>query len=564
MLESNIKKDIISLLQSSFSEAQKKKTLPAYAIQSSDIESTIERTKNPEHGDISSTLPLRLAKSLKMSPMAIAQAIIDEIHPLENSISEIIPAAPGFINFHISDEWYTDQVDEIIKSGHNFGNLSNGSGKSIQLEFGSNNPTGPLHVGHGRGVVFGSTLANILEAAGYRVHREYYINDYGSQMEMFGESILANYFTISGNPKEVPDGGYKGEYVGEIATKLIDIHGNSILSLDEKASLDICIDFGLNEMLSEIKDDLEKLNIQYDEWFSERSLFASGQYKKTLEVLENQKYTNSKDGALWFSSTKLGEEKDNVLIRKNGSPTYFASDIAYYYDKFSNRNFDQVIDVWGADHQGHISRMKAAMSALGLDPEKLTILITQIVTFKVGNESVRLSKRSGNISLLSELINDVGPDACRYFFLSHSSRSQMEFDLELAKQQSNENPVYYIQYAFARAHNIIEKAKEINLTFANADVSYLDTESELKLIKSMLKLPEIIDIASDSLEPHHLPYYSIELATAFHGFYDRCRVISENDSEIDLTMARLKLVSASMLVLSRCLDLMGMRSPTSM
>ncbi|MBS57490.1 MAG: arginine--tRNA ligase [Chloroflexi bacterium] len=562
MLESNLKKDIVSLLKSSFSDAQKKGALPPHVIHSIDIEITIERTKNPEHGDICSTLPLRLAKPLKMSPMAIAKTLIEEMHPPGNTIKEIVPAAPGFINFHISDEWYTDQVNEIIKAGHNFGNLSNGSGKSIQLEFGSNNPTGPLHVGHGRGVVFGSTLANILEAAGYRVHREYYINDYGSQMEMFGESILANYFTISGKPKEVPDGGYKGEYVGEIANKFREKFGDTILTLNEKESLKLSIDFGLTKMLAEIKEDLSKLNIHYDEWFSERTLFTSGQYKKTLEVLENQKHTNSKDGALWFSSTKLGEEKDNVLVRKNGSPTYFASDIAYHHDKFANRKFDQVIDVWGADHQGHISRMKAAMGALDIDPEKLTILITQIVTFKAGSESVRLSKRSGNISLLSELINDVGPDACRYFFLSHSSRSQMEFDLELAKQQSNENPVYYIQYAFARAYNIIEKAKEQNIKFADAEVSFLNTESELKLIKSMLKLPEIIEIASDSLEPHHLPYYSIELATSFHGFYDRCRVILENDN--DLTMARLKLVSASMMVLSRCLELMGMRSPTSM
>lgn len=564
MLENNIKKEIVSLLQSSFSEAQKNGGLPDHLITTHDIESTIERTKNPEHGDISSTLPLRLAKPLKMSPMAIAQAIIREIRPHGNSIRNIVPAIPGFINFHISTKWYAAQVNKIIEAGNKFGNLKIGLGKSVQLEFGSNNPTGPLHVGHGRGVVFGSTLANVLEAAGYRVHREYYINDHGKQIEMFGKSILANYLTNLGTPTMVPNDGYKGEYIGELATELIDTIGDSLLSLDQEQSLKRSTEFGLNEMLSGIKEDLEKLNIHYDEWFSERSLFTSGKYKKSMDILQDNRHTNFEDGALWFASTKLGEDKDNVLVRKNGSPTYFASDIAYHYDKFAVRNFDRVIVVWGADHQGHISRMKAAMEALNIDPDRLTILITQIVTFKQGDESVKLSKRSGNISLLSELISDVGADVCRYFFLSHSSKSQMEFDLELAKQQSNENPVYYIQYAYARAHNILEMANQQNLNFANGDVSYLNAAPEQKLIKSMIKFPEIIDLASQSLEPHHLPYYSMELATAFHGFYDRCRVISDSEDEIDVTMARLKLVDASKLVLSRCLNLMGMRSPTSM
>ena len=431
----------------------------------------------------------------------------------------------------------------------------------MQVEYVSVNPTGPLHVGHGRGAVLGSALARILQAAGCSVEQEYYINDAGTQMTLFYRSLYARYLQEFGIEAEMPSGGYVGAYVIDLAKELISEEGDKFRDMDEEDAVRELGVLGLQKMLDSIRTDLEEVGVHHDVWFSEQSLFDSGRYDETMDKLASAGHTRDKDGATWFVSTALGEDKDNVLVRGSGNPTYFASDIAYHYDKFVTRGFDRVINVWGADHQGHISRMKAAVGALGVDPSHLDILVSQMVRLKRGGQVEKVSKRGGNIVTLREVVEEVGADPCRFFFLSRSPDSQMEFDLELAKSQSIDNPAYYLQYAHARMCSILRLAEERGIDFSEADVSLLGEESEMMLIRQMLKLPETVELISNTLEPQHLPHYSQDLAALFHSFYEKCRVLSD---DLPLSKARLKLVSASRTVLARCLDLMGMSAPEQM
>ncbi|MBL7125111.1 MAG: arginine--tRNA ligase [Dehalococcoidales bacterium] len=551
-----IKQRLIELLTQAASKAQELGKLPSVTLP----EIVVEHPQNPEYGDYASSLPLKLARATGLNPLTIAQDMVELIAP-SPEIGSIAVAPPGFINFTLKSDWLTRQVGSILVAGDSYGNIDLGQGSRVQLEFVSVNPTGPLHVGHGRGAILGSTLANVFAAAGYRVEKEYYVNDAGSQIDAFYRSLYARYQQCLDIDAEMPSDGYLGNYVVDLAEEIIAEEGDRFLSLPLKEALSQLGHIGLVKLIALIKSDLELLGVSFDVWFSEQSLYDNGQYQRALSLLHQGGYIAEKEGATWFVSTALGEDKDNVMVRSDGSPTYFALDIAYHYNKFLERKFDKVINIWGADHQGHISRMKAVVGALGIAPERLEVIISQLVTLRRGDELVRVSKRSGDIITLREVVDEVGIDACRFFFASRSADSQMDFDLELAKKQSADNPVYYVQYAHARIASILRLAQQRGIDYADGDVSLLTTEPELALIRKMLLLPEMVEVVAHTLEPHHLAYYAQDLATVFHSFYKQCRVISQNEV---LTKARLKLVEAAKVVLARTLHLMGMTAPERM
>jgi arginyl-tRNA synthetase len=550
-----IKQRIIELLTQAAAKAQESGKLPPVVLP----EITIEHPQNPEHGDYASSVSLKLARATGTEPLKIAKAISALIAP-SPEIGAVTVAPPGFINFTLTSDWLTSQVDSIMAAGDAYGNVDLGKGSRVQLEFVSVNPTGPLHVGHGRGAILGSTLANVLAAAGYKVEKEYYINDAGSQIDAFYRSLYARYQQCLGTDAEMPSDGYLGNYMVDLAKEIIAERKKRFLSMPPEKATQELGKIGLAKMIELIKDDLERLGVSFDVWFSEQSLFDNGQYGKVMALLKKGGYIGEREGATWFVSTALGDDKDNVVVRSDGSPTYFASDIAYHYNKFLERKFDKVINIWGADHQGHISRMKAVVSALGIAPERLEVIISQMVTLRRGDELVKVSKRSGDIITLREVVDEVGADACRFFFAARSADSQMDFDLELAKKQSADNPVYYVQYAHARIASILRLAKERKVS-GEGDVALLTTEPELTLIRKMLLLPETVEVVAQTLEPHHLAYYAQELATVFHSFYMKCRVVSDDEA---LSRARLKLVKAAKVVLARTLHLMGMTAPDEM
>jgi arginyl-tRNA synthetase len=524
----------------------------------------VERPQKSENGDFASSFPLRVAKSVKKPPLEIAQIIADSFE-IGGCVGAVFVAPPGFINFKLSSDWLQEQVEKIRDQAEIFGNTDTGKGRSVQVEFVSVNPTGPVHVGHARGAVLGSALANALSAAGFDVTREYYVNDAGTQMELFYSSTFARYAQARGRTDiGIPENGYQGAYLIELGEKLAEKYEDKFLKMDEQKAIAELGEEALNLMLQVIGVDLERIGVNFDVWFREKTLYEDGKYEAAINYLRGRGLTEIHDGAEWFTSTALGDEKDNVIVRTSGAPTYFASDIAYHRDKFIGRDFNQVINIWGADHQGHVPRMKAVMKALELDPERLTILIAQLVTLKSGGDIVRASKRTGQIVTLADLVEEVGPDACRYFFLARAAESQMEFDLELAKRESSENPVFYVQYAHARIAGILQQASDRRIDWQDGDVSLLQDDAELQLLKKMLQLPEIIDTIAITLAPHALPHYSIELATAFHGFYDHCRVLSSDPDDEPMMKARLKLVESAKIALSRTLQIMGMNAPETM
>jgi arginyl-tRNA synthetase len=547
-----IRYKLAELLEQAAREAQTSGKLPSAPLP----EIAIEHPQNPEHGDYASSLPLKMARPARMSPMAIAE-IIAGFLPQIDGVEKVSVAAPGFINFLLTNEWFTRQVEDILSAGETFGNVDLGAGSKVQVEYVSVNPTGPIHVGHGRGAVLGSVLAGVLSAAGYAVEKEYYVNDAGNQMDAFYNSLYCRYRQALGREAEMPSDGYQGSYPVELAREIISEKGDALLDMPAEEAIQALGEIGLRKAISTITSDLEALGVTFDVWFSEQSLYEKGQYERAMNQLREGGHIEEREGAQWFVSTALGEDKDNVLVRSNGTPTYFASDVAYHYNKFVERGFDQVINIWGADHQGHVSRMKAVVGALGIDPDRLRIIIAQMVTLRDG----KLSKRAGQIVTLRHLVEEVGADACRFFLLSRSADSQMDFDLELAKQQSVDNPVYYVQYAHARIASIQRLAKERNIDCSDGDVGLLTSDAELNLIRRMVLLPEIIELAARNREPHHLPYFAQDLATAFHGFYKQCRVISDDEA---MTKARLKLVNAAQIVFARTLGIMGMTAPEQM
>ena len=549
-----LKNTIAELLSEAIARAKQEGRLPDISLP----EIAIERPQKPEHGDYASSISLKLARAAGTNPLEIAREIAGRVRPAPE-IESVTVAPPGFINFTLKNGWLAGQVDAILERGSSYGNIELGQGKRIQIEFVSVNPTGPLHVGHGRGAVLGSTLANVMASAGYSVEKEYYINDAGTQIDLFRRSLYVSYQKSTGKDIEIPADGYHGDYIATAAGKIA--AQREFKKLPEEQQESYMGERGLDMMLEEIGADLKTLRVTFDVWFREKTLYSDGQFRKVMELLRRGGHIAEREGATWFVSTALGEDKDNVVVRTDGTPTYFGSDIAYHYNKFIERKFDTVIDIWGADHAGHVSRMEAAVEALGIDRERLTIIISQMVSLRRGGEVVKISKRSGDIVTLRELIDEAGTDACRFFFLARTADSQMDFDLELAKKQSADNPVYYVQYAHARIASIIKLAQERGLKDIDGDVSLLKDEAELTLIRKMLLLPEIVETIAETLEPHHLTYYAQELATAFHAFYKNCRVVTEDKA---MTGARLKLVRAAKLVLGRTLKLMGMNAPEKM
>ena len=554
-----IKNEIGQLVQAAVRKAQEAGDLPAAAIP----DAPIERPQRPEHGDYGTGLAMRMARAAQMSPLDIAKMIAKHIDDdAQNGVFAAVDVAPpGFISFRLSRDWLATQVDAILAAGPEFGNISLGAGTKVQVEFVSANPVGPIHVGNGRGLALGDTLARALAAAGFEVEREYLVNDAGTQTDLFAETLYARYQVLFGRDVELPEGGYPGEYMIDLANALKEEFGDSLLRPEGEPKPPEVHDRGVALMLESIRQDLDAIGVRYDNWFSERSVYDGGTYEKAMALLRERGFVSEREGAVWFVSSALGEEKDNVLVRSSGAPTYFASDIAYHYDKFVTRGFDRVINIWGADHQGHVPRMKAAVSALDIDPDRLEIIIYQLVTVKRGDEVIRLSKRAGDIITLRSVVEEVGADAARYNFVTRAADSHMEFDIELAKRQSAENPVYYVQYAHARIAGILTQAAERGIDFKDGDVALLKEDAELDLVRKMLRLPELIEQIAITNEPHQLPYYATEMATTFHDFYEKCRVLGDDEA---LTKARLKLVSAAKAVLARSLDLMGMSAPERM
>ena len=523
----------------------------------------VEHPSNPQHGDFATSLPLRLARATRIDPMKIAEELVTLVTP-GDEVEDVWAASPGFVNFRLKGSWLVDQVETIREAGQSYGSLSVGTGRRVIVEYVSVNPTGPVHVGHIRGAVLGSALARLLETAGYIVTREYYVNDAGSQMDAFYRSIHARYKQALGLEAELPPDAYVGSYVTDLAQEIVDQEGDRFLAMSEEDTLRELGSLGRQRMVKLIEDDLRQIRVEFDSWFSEETLYQRGEYDEAMGILREGNYVLEREGAQWFASTALGEDKDNVLVRSTGAPTYFASDIAYHYNKFVQRGYDQAINIWGADHQGHVPRMKAAMSALGIEPQRLTIMVSQMVALKRGKEVVKASKRAGEVVTLRELVMEVGADACRYFFLGRTPESQMEFDVELAKKESSENPVYYVQYGHARMAGILGNARERKTDWSQGDLSLLSDPNELALIRKMVLLPELVESTTRTLEPHHLPHYALELATAFHWFYENCRVLSSDPADYPLTLARLKLVEAAQIVLSRTLYLMDLEAPERM
>ena len=531
--------------------------------------SAIERPKDPANGDFASTLPLRLARAAMKSPLEIAAAIARHI-PADASIDPPAVAPPGFINIRLSPLFLQQQVETTIRLGAGYANLAIGEGRKAQVEFVSANPTGPLHVGNGRGAAIGDALASALSAAGYAVSREYYVNDAGTQTDTFAETLYARYQQLFGREVDIPKDGYPGEYVIDLANEIRNEAGDAFLAAPgEPASSDFAT-LGIEMMVRHIRRTLDSFGVRYDRWFSERSLYdPEGASASVMGILREKGALVEREGALWFNSSELGEDKDNVVIRSDGRPTYYASDIAYHWDKFIRRGFDLVIDVWGADHHGHVSRLKTATGAVGGNPDALQVLLYQLVFLKRGGDAVKIAKRSGEFVTLDELIGDVGKDAARFFFLLRSPGAQMDFDLDLAVTQSNENPVFYVQYAHARLAGILARAEEQGISAEGGDVALLTQPHELALVREMMRLADVIETVATTFEPQHLPHYAMSLATAFTAFNDAYKQANDSSLKVitedrELTRARLRLVLAAKISLARVLELMGMTAPDRM
>jgi arginyl-tRNA synthetase len=556
-----VKNDLAALIQQAIAAAQAAGDLPPFDRP----EVVVDHPKEAGHGDYDCPIALKLARVAKMPPLKIAQAIAKHL-PAADFLAGVEVAPPGFLNFTLSERWLAQQVAAILAAGEHFGQVDIGRGKRVQVEFVSVNPTGPVHIGHARGAALGDSLARLLAAAGYQVQREYYFNDAGSQMDKFYHSLYARYCQVLGRDEPVPDDGYHGNYMLDLAQDIVAEQGDRFLSLPPEQAIAALAPIGAERMIGIIKEDLRRMGVQFDCWFLERSLYSGGQYAKIMALLQERGFLEKKDGAIWFTSSTLGQDKDNVVVRSSGEPGYFATDIAYHYNKFVERGFDWVINIWGADQQGHVPRMKAIMQALGLDPARLTLILMQLVTLKRGGEVVRISKRTGDIITLRDVLDEVGPDAVRFLLISRAADAQMDFDLDVAKAQSEENPVFYVQYAHARIASIQRYAKEQSKASvaAEGDLSLLTHPAELALIRQMLRLPELVEEAVTRLEPHHLPHYAQELAASLHSFHKQCRVVSSDPADVALSAARLKLVQAARIVLANTLYLMGMTAPEQM
>lgn len=521
----------------------------------------LEVPPQKEFGDFASNIAMQSARVAHKAPRLIAQAIVDGMDYPWLDHAEI--AGAGFINFFLKNDVIYDTLKQILAADDAYGHAPLRKEDTIQVEYVSANPTGPLHVGHGRGAAYGSALVNLLRAAGYNVQAEYYINDAGNQMNNLAASVNARYLELLGKPAEIPENGYHGHDIIETAQAIIDQDGDKYLDMPEEERLELFKDRAYAEKLKALKRDLAHFNVHYDNWFSERTLHPDA-IQAACKVLEERGKIYEKDGALWLKSTDYGDDKDRVVIRDNGVPTYLAADIAYHKNKY-DRGFKKMINIWGADHHGYVARVKAAMAALGYDVNQLEVLLLQMVSLFRDGKPVKMSKRTGQAITLNELIEEVGTDAARYFFIMRSLDTQLDFDLDLAKSHSNENPVYYIQYAHARIYSIYRQAKEAGADLSTdwSDVKWdtLTNEYELELIKKMAAFPEEVQRAARERAPHRIAHFVHELAGMFHTFYNHCRIIQEDK---DLERARLALVTAVRITIANSLAILGVSAPEKM
>ncbi len=532
-------------------------------IQARDIvEIDVERPREKSFGDWSTNAAMVLAKQARRNPMEIAESLAEYLSAEKEVFKSVEAIKPGFINFRFSDGYLNDSLADILKLGAIFGNCDVGRGEKVQIEFVSANPTGPLHVGHGRWAAVGDALANVMSAGGYNVQREFYINDFGNQMDIFGVSVAARYAQLLGIDEAVPENGYHGAYVTEIAQEIIDAEGEKYLSHPPEKRHDIFRRHAEEQVIDHIKRVLSSFNVIFDVWYSERSLHEAGAIEATIARLKKLGRAYDKDGAVWVRTTDFGDDKDRVVIKETGQPTYFAADIAYHIDKFE-RGFDRVINIWGADHHGYVARMKAAVAALGYEPDRLEVIIGQLVNLYRDGEPVRMSKRTGEMVTFEELLQEVGPDVARYLFLTRSTDSALDFDIELAKKQSQDNPVYYVQYAHARICSILKYAADQGAKSLGKNEApvMLTEDAEMDLIKQLLSLRETVADAAALRAPYRLTKYAEETAAAFHYFYNKCRVVGDDET---LTKARLNLVECTRIVLKNALGLIGVSAPESM
>ncbi len=584
-----MKSEISQLLQQAVELLQTQGTLPADL----NINIRLENTRDPSHGDLACNLAMMLAKPARAKPRDIAEAIVAAL-PASDLVSKVEIAGPGFINFYLNASATASIVKQILAAGENYGQSNIGDAKKVQIEFVSANPTGPLHVGHGRGAAYGATLANLLATVGYKVHREYYVNDAGRQMDILCASVWLRYLELCGEEFEFPANGYKGDYVWDIAATLhrenadrfkhswpiaeklpkdepqggdkeeyIDAiieHAKTLLSDDYR----FVFDLGLNYILADIKDDLQHFGVEFDEWFSERSLMESDSVQTALELLEKNDVVYEKGGAKWFRSTHFGDEKDRVVVRDNGQTTYFASDIAYHLNKF-NRGFETVIDIWGADHHGYVPRVKAGITAMGQDKDKLNVLLVQFAVLYRNGEKAPMSTRSGQFVTLRELRKEVGSDAARFFYVMRKCEQHLDFDLDLAKSQSNDNPVYYIQYAHARVCSVFRQLDEKNMHYDEMigleNIHLLTEPHEQALITKLGRYAEMIQNAANNYEPHQIAYYLRELANEFHSYYNAHQFIVDDEKT---RQARFALISATRQVIANGLKILGVSAPNKM
>lgn len=525
----------------------------------------LEVPKDKLHGDFACNIAMMLAKELRTAPRKIADAVASRIEADED-ISKVEVAGAGFINFYLTPNWLYKTLLEIEEQGADYGKTDLGKGKKVMVEFVSANPTGPMHMGNARGGALGDCLASVLEYAGYDVTREFYVNDAGNQIEKFGNSLNARYIQqLKGEESiEFPEDGYHGDDITEHAKAFIEINGDKYLETDEEERKAALVEYALEKNVTALREDLEKYRIVYDVWFRESKLHDGGEVKAAIQKLTENGYTYEEDGAVWLNCEKMGLEKNEVLVRNNGIPTYFAADIAYHMNKLETRKYDWAINVWGADHHGHVARMKKALEAVNIDSDRLDIVLMQLVRLTRDGEVVRMSKRTGKAVTLSDLLEDISVDAARFFFNMRSAGSHLDFDLALAAEQSNDNPVFYVQYAYARICSIIRLLKEdgINVKkYSEINPTVLKDETELVLLKRLADLPEEIKAAAKALEPAKITRYIMDLATDFHSFYNSCRVKCEDE---EIMSARLKLADSVRIVMAAVLEMLKITAPEKM
>lgn len=526
----------------------------------------VEVPKDESMGDFATTVAMKLAKVLRKSPLKIAEEIVREIEKQEQSLFESITiAAPGFINFRFKRDFFYKGLQQILEEKHSSLRSDIGKGQRIQVEFVSANPTGPLHIGHGRGAAVGNALCTILKAAGYDVQKEFYINDAGLQVKLLGQSVFVRYQQLLGNDLPFPEDGYKGDYISHIAEEINKQEGTKYLSRSFEECGDFITDYAYKMMLADLEKDLKDFGVVFDKWQSERELHAQGKVQEALEALKTKGLIYEKNGAVWFNSSKYGDDKDRVVRKQDGEYTYFASDICYHKDKL-DRGFDTIIDIWGADHHGYIQRIRSVLEAFDLPKEKFKVILIQMVSLLRHGEPVQMSKRAGNFVTLREVMDEVGSDITKFIFLTRKADSHLDFDLDVAREQSSENPVFYVQYAFARISSLFRQAEEKGFKiqdskFNTPDLSALKEDEEILLIKKLLQYPMVFEGAALACEPHRITYYLQELAGVFHAYYYKHKIISDDNN---LTIARLSLCRGVKILLEEGLKMLGISAPERM